>query len=70
MGARHPLPYAYAKAHTLLLEDDGQRLVLWKPTEQYWVRGYNNQSSGILLKKSFTWIVFIIQCMKMAKEAA
>ena len=22
MGARHPLPYAYAKAHTLLLEDD------------------------------------------------
>ena len=23
MGARHPLPYAYAKAHTLLLEDDG-----------------------------------------------
>ena len=29
MGARHPLPYAYAKAHTVLLEDDGQRLVLW-----------------------------------------
>ena len=28
MGARHPLPYAYAKAHTLLLEDDGARLVL------------------------------------------
>ena len=23
MGARHPLPYAFAKAHTLLLEDDG-----------------------------------------------
>jgi general secretion pathway protein E len=31
MGARHPLPYAYAKAHTLLLEDDGSRLVLWAP---------------------------------------
>ena len=31
MGARHPLPYAYAKAHTLLLEDDGQQLVLWAP---------------------------------------
>ncbi len=31
MGARHPLPYAYAKAHTLLLEDDGERLVLWAP---------------------------------------
>jgi general secretion pathway protein E len=29
MGARHPLPYAFAKAHTLLLEDDGERLVLW-----------------------------------------
>ncbi len=29
MGARHPLPYAYAKAHTLLLEDDGQECVLW-----------------------------------------
>ena len=31
MGARHPLPYAYARAHTLLLEDDGERLVLWAP---------------------------------------
>jgi general secretion pathway protein E len=31
MGTRHPLPYAYAKAHTLLLEDDGQQLVLWAP---------------------------------------
>ncbi|MCM5682070.1 type II secretion system ATPase GspE [Schlegelella sp. S2-27] len=29
MGARHPLPYAFAKAHTVLLEDDGERLVLW-----------------------------------------
>src|SRR6058998_698387 len=28
MGARHPLPYAFAKAHTLLLEDDGERLTL------------------------------------------
>ncbi|CAN5245713.1 type II secretion system ATPase GspE [soil metagenome] len=31
MSAHHPLPYAYAKAHTLLLEDDGERLVLWAP---------------------------------------
>ena len=31
MGARHPLPYAFAKANTLLLEDDGQQLVLWAP---------------------------------------
>lgn len=31
MGARHPLPYGYAKAHTLLLEDDGNRLTLWAP---------------------------------------
>jgi general secretion pathway protein E len=29
MGARHPLPYAFAKAHTLLLEDDGEQLQLW-----------------------------------------
>jgi general secretion pathway protein E len=29
MGARHPLPYGFAKSHTLLLEDDGQRLTLW-----------------------------------------
>ena len=26
MGARHPLPYAFAKANTLLLEDDGAQL--------------------------------------------
>ncbi len=29
MGARHPLPYAFAKAHTVLLEDDGRHSVLW-----------------------------------------
>ena len=29
MAIRHPLPYAYAKAHTLLLEDDGEKLLLW-----------------------------------------
>ena len=28
MGQRHPLPYAFAKAQHLLLEDDGQRLTL------------------------------------------
>jgi general secretion pathway protein E len=28
MAARHPLPYAFAKANTLLLEDDGERLSL------------------------------------------
>ena len=26
---RHPLPYAFAKAQQMLLEDDGDRLVLW-----------------------------------------
>ncbi|MCC7101400.1 MAG: type II secretion system protein GspE, partial [Rubrivivax sp.] len=26
---RHPLPYAFAKANTLLLEDDGSERVLW-----------------------------------------
>ena len=29
MGARHPLPYAYAKAHQILLEADGDHWVLW-----------------------------------------
>jgi general secretion pathway protein E len=29
MGARHPLPYAFAKANQLLLEDDGRQLTLW-----------------------------------------
>ncbi len=29
MASRHPLPYAFAKAHTLLLEDDGEQLLLW-----------------------------------------
>ena len=29
MGFRHPLPYTFAKANTLLLEDDGKQLVLW-----------------------------------------
>lgn len=28
MGQRHPLPYPFAKANTLLLEDDGQQLAL------------------------------------------
>ncbi|MEY2892946.1 MAG: hypothetical protein RJA98_2854 [Pseudomonadota bacterium] len=31
MAIRHPLPYGYAKANTLLLEDDGDQLVLWAP---------------------------------------
>ncbi|OYY64725.1 MAG: type II secretion system protein GspE [Burkholderiales bacterium 28-67-8] len=31
MSSRHPLPYAYARAHTLLLDDEGDRLVLWAP---------------------------------------
>ena len=29
MASRHPLPYAWAKAHALLLEDDGGQRVLW-----------------------------------------
>jgi general secretion pathway protein E len=29
MAIRHPLPYAFAKANTLLLEDDGEQLLLW-----------------------------------------
>ena len=29
MANRHPLPYAFAKAYNVLLEDDGQHLMLW-----------------------------------------
>ena len=29
MGAKHPLPYSFAKANTLLLERDGDRHTLW-----------------------------------------
>jgi general secretion pathway protein E len=29
MATRHLLPYAFAKANTLLLEDDGEQLLLW-----------------------------------------
>jgi general secretion pathway protein E len=29
MGSRHPLPYGFAKANTLLLEDDGTQFTLW-----------------------------------------
>ena len=28
-ATRHPLPYAFARSHQLLLEDDGQQLTLW-----------------------------------------
>ncbi len=30
---KHPLPYAFAKANTVLLEDDGNTLVLWAPQD-------------------------------------
>ena len=30
-GFKRKTPAAYAKAHPLLLEDDGERLVLWAP---------------------------------------
>jgi len=33
MATRHPLPYAYAKAANVLLEDDGSQLVLWATPE-------------------------------------
>ena len=29
MAGRHPLPYAFAKAHNVLLHDDGERMVLY-----------------------------------------
>ncbi|MDT9002177.1 type II secretion system ATPase GspE [Paucibacter sp. APW11] len=33
MASRHPLPYAFARANTVLLEDNGQQLVLWASPE-------------------------------------
>ena len=30
---KHPLPYAFARAHSLLLEDDGEHLTLWAPSD-------------------------------------
>ena len=33
---RHPLPYAFAKAHRVLLEDDGSALTLWASPEVGW----------------------------------
>src|SRR5688572_16495440 len=36
MGARHPLPYAFAKANTLLLEDNGATLTLYSGETTPW----------------------------------
>ncbi|MBV8037309.1 type II secretion system ATPase GspE [Roseateles sp.] len=35
-ATRHPLPYAFAKANCVLLEDDGSLLTLWAPPEVGW----------------------------------
>ena len=35
-ATRHPLPYAFAKANCVLLEDDGAALTLWMPPEINW----------------------------------
>jgi general secretion pathway protein E len=59
MGARHPLPYAFAKAHHLLLEDDGEQLVLWaadqtspsalaEVTRLFAVRRFEREAEGTL----------------------
>lgn len=36
MAIKHPLPYAYAKANALLLEDDGSSLRLWASDQPQW----------------------------------
>ena len=33
MASKYPLPYAFARSHQLLLEDDGARLTLWLCTD-------------------------------------
>jgi general secretion pathway protein E len=35
-ATRHPLPYAFAKANRVLLEDDGNALTLWATPEVSW----------------------------------
>jgi general secretion pathway protein E len=62
MAARHPLPYAFAKANTLLLEDDGQQLVLWaaettppaalsEVTRLFDVSAFERESSSTLVQR-------------------
>jgi general secretion pathway protein E len=59
MGARHPLPYAFAKVHNVLLEDDGEQLVLWageqtspsalaEVTRLFAVRRFEREAEGTL----------------------
>jgi len=62
MSSRHPLPYAFAKAHTLLLEDDGEQLVLWaaettspsalsEVTRLFDVAGFEREPSSTLVQR-------------------
>jgi len=59
MGARHPLPYPFAKANHVLLEDDGEQLVLWagentpsaalaEVTRLFDVRRFEREAEGTL----------------------
>ena len=62
MGSRHPLPYAFAKANTLLLEDDGSGLTLWagehasptalsEVTRVYDIRRFEREPVGTLAQR-------------------
>jgi len=62
MSVRHPLPYAFAKANTLLLEDDGEQLVLWSAettplaalsevTRLFDVAGFERESGSTLVQR-------------------
>src|SRR5262245_31833334 len=62
MAARHPLPYAFAKANTLLLEDDGAQRVLWAADNSnasalsevvrlFEVTSFERESSGTLAQR-------------------
>ncbi|WP_048441777.1 type II secretion system ATPase GspE [Caenimonas sp. SL110] len=59
---RYPLPYAFARGHQLLLEDDGQTLTLWHPAapasaalteviRKYGVRALHPLDSGALAQR-------------------
>jgi general secretion pathway protein E len=62
MSVRHPLPYAFAKANTLLLEDDGEQLVLWSAestpmaalsevTRLFHVAGFEREPGSTLVQR-------------------
>ena len=67
MSSRHPLPYAYARAHTVLLDDEGDRLVLARAAGSLGMAGgqaIDLESVGKTLTRDE------LQCMHVLKTGA